>query len=89
VSAKKLKMPNTKLVRVSHLGGTDAACQMPHPYDASKPTVVLINSFATSSELFRKQYADKNLTDKVNLLSIEPLGHGQTRTESEQFTYCE
>lgn len=80
-------MPNTKTVHVPHLGGIDAAYQMPHPYDASKPTLVLVNSFTTSSELYRKQYENKQLTDKMNLIAIELLGHGQTRTKSENFTY--
>jgi pimeloyl-ACP methyl ester carboxylesterase len=80
-------MPNTKTVRVPHLGGIEAAYQMPHPYDSSKPTLVLVNSFTTSSELYRGQYANKQLTDALNLISIELLGHGQTRTKSENFTY--
>ncbi|KAL4931990.1 alpha/beta fold hydrolase [Aspergillus undulatus] len=80
-------MPNTKTIRVPHLGGIDAAYQMPHAYDSTKPTVVLINSFSTSSELYRAQYSDKKLTDNINLLSIELLGHGQTRTAREHWTY--
>ncbi|KAK3943358.1 Alpha/Beta hydrolase protein [Diplogelasinospora grovesii] len=80
-------MPNTKTVRVPHLGGIDAAYQMPHPYDPKKPTLVLVNSFTTSSELYQKQYANKQLTDTMNLLAIELLGHGQTRTRRENWTY--
>jgi len=80
-------MPNTKTVHVPHLGGIDAAYQMPQPYDSSKPTLVLVNSFTTSSELYRGQYANKDLTNALNLISIELLGHGQTRTKSENFTY--
>ncbi|KAK3702390.1 hypothetical protein LTR37_014964 [Vermiconidia calcicola] len=80
-------MPNTKTVNVAHLGGTDAAYQMPHEYDSSKPTLVLVNSFTTSSELYQSQYANKELTDAMNLIAIELLGHGQTRTKSEEFTY--
>ncbi|KAJ9663607.1 hypothetical protein H2201_005568 [Coniosporium apollinis] len=80
-------MPNTKTVHVKHLGGIDAAYQMPQPYDSSKPTLILVNSFTTSSELYRSQYANKELTDKMNLVAIELLGHGQTRTKSENFTY--
>lgn len=60
---------------------------MPHTYDPAKPTLVLVNSFTTSSELYAEQYADKALTSAMNLLSIELLGHGQTRTQSENFTY--
>lgn len=80
-------MANTKTVHVSHLGGIDAGYQMPYPYDSSKPTLVLVNSFTTSSELYRGQYANKKLTDTMNLLAIELLGHGKTRTKSENFTY--
>lgn len=60
---------------------------MPYPYDPSKPTLILANSFTTSSELYRGQYANKALNEKMNLLAIELLGHGQTRTKSENFTY--
>lgn len=80
-------MPNTRTVRVAHLGGIDAAYQMPHAYDASKPTLVLVNSFTTSSELYQSQYKNKKLTDAMNLIAIELLGHGQTRTKAENFTY--
>jgi len=80
-------MPNTKTVHVPHLGGIEAAYQMPKPYDSSKPTLVLVNSFTTSSELYRSQYANNQLTDAMNLIAIELLGHGQTRTKSENFTY--
>lgn len=80
-------MPNTQTVHVPHLGGIDMAYQMPHPYDSSKPTLVLVNSFTTSSELYRQQYANKKLTDAMNLLAIELLGHGQTRTKAENWTY--
>ncbi|KAL4797916.1 Alpha/Beta hydrolase protein [Aspergillus venezuelensis] len=78
---------STTTIRVPHLGGIDAAYQTPYPIDKSKPTVVLVNSFTTSSELYRAQFADKSLTDNVNLLAIELLGHGQTRTEREHWTY--
>lgn len=80
-------MPNTKIVRVPHLGGINAAYQMPHPHDASKPTLVLVNSLTTSSELYKAQFANTKLNEAMNLLAIEPLGHGQTRSECENFTY--
>lgn len=79
-------MSNTKTVKVAHLGAT-AGYQMPRPYDPSKPTLVLVNSFTTSSELYRSQYENSNLTSKMNLLAIELLGHGKTRTSHENFTY--
>lgn len=80
-------MPNTKTIHVSHLGGIDAAYQMPHAYDPSKPTLVLVNSFTTSSELYQSQYANKDLNEAMNLIAIELLGHGQTRTKCENWTY--
>lgn len=80
-------MPNTKTVDVPHLGGIQASYQMPSPYDPSKPTLVLVNSFTTDSELYRSQYANTALTSAMNLLAIELLGHGQTRCKTENFTY--
>jgi hypothetical protein len=77
---------NTQTISVPHLGGIEAAYQMPKKYDSSKPTLVLVNSFTTDSELYKAQYENKQLTDAMNLISIEPLGHGQTRTKSQQFT---
>merc|ERR1711967_72197 len=67
--------------------GQYAEYQMPTPYDASKPTMVLVNSFNTSSELYKSQFANEKLTEKMNLIAIELLGHGQTRTKAEHFTY--
>lgn len=61
--------------------------RMPHPYDPSKPTLILVNSFATTSDLYTSQYANPNLTSAMNLLAIELLGHGKTRTPHENFTY--
>ncbi|KAJ4139458.1 hypothetical protein NW765_003360 [Fusarium oxysporum] len=37
--------------------------------------------------LFEAQFSAQELTDKVNLLAIEPLGHGATSSKSEHFTY--
>ena len=67
-------MPNTKTVRVPHLFGTDAAYQMPRPYDASKPTCVLINSFTMTSDLYEAQYKNEKLLDSMNILAVEPYG---------------
>ncbi|KAL8710428.1 MAG: hypothetical protein Q9220_005029 [cf. Caloplaca sp. 1 TL-2023] len=80
-------MPDTKTVDVPHLGGIKAGYRMTQPYDSSKPTLVLVNSFTTSSELYRGQFENEKLTSAMNLLAIELLGHGQTRTRSENFTY--
>jgi pimeloyl-ACP methyl ester carboxylesterase len=75
-------------VSVPHLGGIDAGYRVSGSgIDASKPTLVLVNSMCTTSSLFEPQFAAKDLTDAVNLLAIEPLGHGATSTKSEHFTY--
>ncbi|KAH0325929.1 alpha/beta-hydrolase, partial [Aureobasidium melanogenum] len=79
-------MPNTKTIHVPHLGGIEASYQTPG-LDANKPTLVLVNSFTTSSELYKTQYANRDLTSKMNLLAIELLGHGQTRCKLENWTY--
>lgn len=79
-------MSSTKTVQVTHLEAT-AGYQMPHPYDPAKPTLVLVNSFTTSSDLYRGQYENKDLTSAMNLLAIELLGHGKTRTKYQHFTY--
>lgn len=79
-------MTNTKIVRVPHLGGIDAAYQMAREYDQAKPTIVLVNAFTMTSELFRPQL-DSGVADEFNLIAIEPLGHGQTTTSREQWTY--
>ena len=80
-------MANTKTVQVPHLGGITAGYQMPHSYDPAKPTLILVNSFTTSSELYQGQYQNEKLTSSMNLLAIELLGHGQTRTKTENWTY--
>lgn len=80
-------MPNTKTIRVPHLGGIDAAYQMPKEYDPAKPTVVLVNAFTTSSELYRRQFDNAELSGVMNLVAIELLGHGQTRTAREHWSY--
>ncbi|CAL5867982.1 uncharacterized protein PFLUO_LOCUS2205 [Penicillium psychrofluorescens] len=80
-------MPNINTVHIPHLGGIDAAYQIPKPYDRTKPTLILINAFTTSSEFFKAQFGNSKLTDTVNLLAIELLGHGQTRIAREHWNY--
>lgn len=81
-------MPNTTTIHVPHLGGIDASYQTsPLGLDPSQPTLVLVNSFATTSDLYKSQFQNPALTEKMNLLAIELLGHGQTRCKSEQWTY--
>ena len=70
-----------------HLGTSTIGHRFGRPYDASLPTLVLVNSFTTSVELYRPQFAHAELSATANLLAIEPYGHGETRTAYEHFTY--
>ncbi|KIK54600.1 hypothetical protein GYMLUDRAFT_48507 [Collybiopsis luxurians FD-317 M1] len=81
-------MAATTTVIVPHLGGITAGYKLSaHKYDTTKPTCVLINSMCTTVSLFADQFSDVKLTDALNLLAIEPLGHGATTCPIEQFTY--
>jgi pimeloyl-ACP methyl ester carboxylesterase len=81
-------MAATTTIKVPHLGGISAGYRVSGSgIDPSKPTVVLVNSMCTTSALFNAQFESKSLTDAVNLLAIEPLGHGSTSCPSEHFTY--
>jgi pimeloyl-ACP methyl ester carboxylesterase len=76
-----------RTVSVPHLGTSEIGHVFGRPYDASRPTLVMVNSFTTSVELYRPQFAAAELAQTANLLAIEPYGHGRTRTASEHFTY--
>jgi len=80
-------MSNVETVTVPHLGGSTIGYKFAEPYDASLPTLVLVNSFTTSAELYRPQFADAELKATANLLAIELFGHGATRTDVAHFTY--
>ena len=81
-------MPDhAQTVTVAHLGGSTIGLEFGQPYNPSLPTLVMINSFTTSVELYRAQFADTELLQAMNLLAIEPYGHGATRASYEQFTY--
>jgi microsomal epoxide hydrolase len=81
-------MAATTTVEVPHLGGIKAGYALSGgAYDPSKPTCVLINSMCTTVSLYREQFADTSLTNTLNLLAIEPLGHGATSCPTEHFTY--
>lgn len=74
-------------VTVPHLGTSTIGYKFGRPYDSSLPTLVLVNSFSTSAELYRPQFADAELGAAANLLAIELYGHGATRSTYEHFTY--
>lgn len=80
-------VPELKTVNVPHLGGSVIGYRQGAPHDPALPTLVLVNSFTTSSLLYRPQFADTRFTGTVNLLALEPYGHGATRAPCEQFTY--
>ena len=74
-------------VTVPHLGSSTIGYALAAPYDASLPTLVLSNSFTTSVDLYRPQFADEELRRTANLLAIEPYGHGSTRAGYADYTY--
>lgn len=78
---------STETLAVGHLGSSAIGYRFARPYDPALPTLVLVNSFTTSVELYRPQFADPALAGAVNLLALEPYGHGATRAGYEQFTY--
>jgi pimeloyl-ACP methyl ester carboxylesterase len=80
-------MSNTDTATVPHLGTSTVGYKLGKAHDASLPTLVMVNSFTTSVEQYRPQFADEALTAIANVLAIEPYGHGQTRASYEQFTY--
>jgi pimeloyl-ACP methyl ester carboxylesterase len=80
-------MSNAETIAVPHLGTSTIGYRFGKSYDASLPTLVMVNSFSTSVELYRPQFADEKLTAGANLLALEPYGHGQTRCSYRQFTY--
>jgi pimeloyl-ACP methyl ester carboxylesterase len=81
-------MGESRTVEVAHLGGIEASYRLSTPFNPKKPTLVLINSFLTASPLYNPQFLSRQLTDVLNLLAIEPLGHGKTKLlGSSCFTY--
>lgn len=77
----------SETVSVSHLGTSTIGYKFGAPYDATLPTLVMVNSFSTSVEIYRPQFADTELGKTANLLAIELYGHGRTRCAYEHFTY--
>jgi pimeloyl-ACP methyl ester carboxylesterase len=80
-------MSSAETITVPHLGTSTIGYRFGRAYDAALPTLVMVNSFSTSVELYRPQFADEELTATANLLALEPYGHGRTRAAYEQFTY--
>ena len=76
-------MTDSPTIHVPHLGGIAVSYRMPS-YDPQKPTIVLLPPFTISIDIFMLQFQDTSLTDTANLLAIDPLGHGGTRTTREE-----
>ena len=77
----------TQTVTVPHLGSSIIGYKFGRSYNADLPTLVLVNSFSTSVELYRPQFVDEELSKAVYLLAVEPFGHGETRATYADFTY--
>lgn len=71
---------------VPHLGGIDVGYRYSFT-DFSLPTLLLINPFTTTSDYYQPEFESEQLAGRLNLLAVEPLGHGATQTKSETFTY--
>jgi pimeloyl-ACP methyl ester carboxylesterase len=76
-----------KLLHVPHLGGIDVAYHMPKPYHKSKTTLVLIHGFSMSSRVFTNHFTSQSLNERMNLLGIDVIGHGETKIKNETCTY--
>lgn len=77
----------TQTIDIAHLGGSTIGYRFAREYDPAKPTLVLINSFSTSADLYEPQFANDELCAVANLLAIEPYGHGKSRAGYADFTY--
>jgi microsomal epoxide hydrolase len=84
-------MPSSTIpITITHLGSLNVGYRLTNnAVDPTKPTLVCINSMCMTTALFDVQFNDTNLTDAVNILAIEPLGHGSTTfpTKAAHFTY--
>ena len=83
-------MSSTIPVFLTHLGSLQVGYRLTNnAFDASKPTLVCINSMCMTAALYDAQFNDDSITSAVNILAIEPLGHGSTSfpTKASSFTY--
>lgn len=75
-------------LRVPHLGGTTVGFRSSvSVLNPAKPTLVLVIPFTTTVDYYTPEFENPEITTKLNLIAVEPLGHGATRTNSETFTY--
>ncbi|KAJ4375309.1 hypothetical protein N0V83_002395 [Neocucurbitaria cava] len=67
-------------------GTTVSYHQTPCPPNPSRPTLLMIPDLATTPEIFRHQLTNHTLSNSMNLIAVEPLGHGKTRTQRSDWT---
>ena len=81
--------PRRQTLFVPHLGGIDVGYRLSRTIpDLSKPTLVLFNPFTTTADYYLPEFENNAIQGAINLVAIEPLGHGQTRLHrAETFTY--
>jgi pimeloyl-ACP methyl ester carboxylesterase len=48
---------------------------------------VLVIPFTTTVDYYNPEFESSGITNALNIIAIEPLGHGATVTKSETFTY--
>ena len=76
-----------RTVDLDILGGTTLSYHhTPWPPNSSQPTLLLIPDFATTAEIFHHQLKNADLAKSTNMLAINPLGHGKTRTQASEWT---
>lgn len=77
-----------KTASVPHLGGISVGYWLSREsLDRSLPFLVLFNPFTTTADYYIPEFKNKSLTEAVNLIAVELLGHGVTQTKTEQFNY--
>jgi microsomal epoxide hydrolase len=84
---RAVSLMGSATMQVPHLGGIEVGYEFARAYDANKPTCVLINAFSMTAALYYDQFHDPELASAVNLLAVEPLGHGNTRTTASHWTF--
>ncbi|RYP05570.1 hypothetical protein DL765_009804 [Monosporascus sp. GIB2] len=80
-------MAATRTVQVAHLDSKVGYAISNDELDSAKPTCVMINSMNTTVSLYGPQMNSSKLTDAINVLAVEPLGHGATSCNTDHFTY--
>lgn len=80
-------MASAQTIQVPHLDATVGFEVSGGKLDPAKPTLVAIVPFCATTEYYRGQLDSASLTGKMNVVAIEPLGHGATQCASEHFTY--